>query len=327
MGPGDLALLLAGLPHSSHPDLLLPPDGGADAGVMRVAPDLAIVQSADFFPPMVADARAFGRIAAANALSDIYAVGGRPVGAVNLLATPKDEPVAGLQAMLAGAYEVVDQAGAVMLGGHTLIDDTVKFGLAVTGVVHPEHIVPHNTPVADDVLVLTKPIGTAVILTAYDRGLVSAGEYHACIEQMCELNRLASEMMLAYGAHAATDITGFGLLVHALDMLSLGNLGLVIDNASVPCMPRVQELVEAGAICGGTKRNMQYCERRVEFRHLPAWRQVILNDAQTSGGLLVALAAKKAEHFIGAMRDAGYSYEVGVVGRVVPDHPGTISVI
>jgi selenium donor protein len=327
MGPGDLAKLLSGLPHSHHPDLLLPPEGGADAGVMRVSPDLAIVQTADFFPPMVADARAFGRIAAANALSDIYAVGGRPVGAVNLLATPKNEPLAGLQAMLAGAYEVVEKAGAVMLGGHTLIDTNVKFGLAVTGVVHPEHIVPHNTPLADDVLILTKPLGTAVILTAYDRGLVSAEEYSACVEQMCELNRLASEVMLECEAHAATDITGFGLLVHALDMLSFSSLGLVIENESVPCLPRVQELIEAGAICGGTKRNMEYSDSRVEYQNVPAWRQIILNDAQTSGGLLIALGDDKAEQFIAAMRAVGYMYEVGVVGRVVLDHPGTISVI
>lgn len=327
MGPGDLALLLSGLPHSRHPDLLLPPEGGADAGVMRVSPDVAIVQSADFFPPMVADARAFGRIAAANALSDIYAVGGKPVGALNLLATPRSEPIAGLQAMLAGAYEVVTQAGAVMLGGHTLIDSTVKFGLAVTGVVHPEHIVPHNTPLAEDVLVLTKPLGTAVILTAYDRGLATAEEYNACIGQMCELNRLASEVMLACEAHAATDITGFGLLVHALDMLSFGGLGLEIVSDSVPCLPRVQELIEAGAICGGTKRNMEYSDSRVAYDQVPAWRQVVLNDAQTSGGLLIALAEDKAQHFMSVMRDLGYNYEVGVVGRVVLDHPGTISVL
>jgi len=249
------------------------------------------------------------------------------VGAVNLLATPKNEPLAGLQAMLAGAYEVVEKAGAVMLGGHTLIDTNVKFGLAVTGIVHPEHIVPHNTPLADDVLILTKPLGTAVILTAYDRGLVSAEEYSACVEQMCELNRLASEVMLECEAHAATDITGFGLLVHALDMLSFSSLGLVIENESVPCLPRVQELIEAGAICGGTKRNMEYSDSRVEYQNVPAWRQIILNDAQTSGGLLIALGDDKAEQFIAAMRAVGYMYEVGVVGRVVLDHPGTISVI
>jgi selenide, water dikinase len=326
MGPGDLAQLLAGLPHSSHPDLLLAPDGGADAGVLRVAPDLAIVQTADFFPPMVADARAFGRIAAANALSDIYAVGGRPVSAVNLLAAPKSEPLESLRAMLIGAYEVVAQAGAVMLGGHTLIDTTVKFGLAVTGVVHPDHIVPHNTPLIDDVLVLTKPLGTAVVLTAFDRGLVSPAELASCIEQMCALNRLASEVMLACEAHAATDITGFGLLVHALDMIGLGRMGLTLESESVPCLPRLQELVEAGAICGGTKRNMEYSDGRVLYRHVPDWLQVVLNDAQTSGGLLIALGDDKAAVFISMLRDAGYPHAARVIGRVTDDHPGTINV-
>jgi selenide,water dikinase len=199
--------------------------------------------------------------------------------------------------------------------------------LAVTGVVHPDRIVPHNTPVDGDVIVLTKPLGTAVILTAYDRGLVTMEEYNACIAQMCELNRLASEMMLAHGAHAATDITGFGLLVHALDMLSLGGLGLEIHSECVPCMDRVQELIEAGAICGGTRRNMDYSACRVEYRHAPEWRQIILNDAQTSGGLLIALAEDKADAFIAAMREAGYQHAVGIVGRVVADHPGTITVL
>ncbi len=327
MGPGDLAKLLSGLPHSRHPDLLLPPDGGADAGVLRVAPDLAIVQTADFFPPMVADARAFGRIAAANALSDVYAVGGRPVSAVNLLTAPKSEPLESLRALLTGAYEVVAEAGAVMLGGHTLVDTTVKFGLAVTGVVHPERIVPHNTPLIDDVLILTKPLGTAVTLTAYDRGLVAPAVLQQCIEQMCALNRLASEVMLACEAHAATDITGFGLLVHALDMLSLGSMGLTIESESVPLMPRLQELIAAGAICGGTKRNMEYSDPRVVYRHVPDWLQIVLNDAQTSGGLLIALAEDKAPVFLSMLRDSGYPYAAGVIGRVTLDHPGTINVI
>lgn len=294
--------------------------------MLRVAPDLAIVQTADFFPPMVTDARAFGRIAAANALSDVYAVGGVPVSAVNLLAAPRSEPLESLRAMLTGAYEVVAEAGAVMLGGHTLIDTAVKFGLAVTGVVHPEHIVPHNTPLVDDVLVLTKPLGTAVVLTAYDRGLATAQELAACIEQMCVLNRLASETMLACEAHAATDITGFGLLVHALDMIGLGAMGLDIESESVPCLPRLQELIAAGAICGGTKRNIEYADARVEYRQVPDWLQIVLNDAQTSGGLLIALASNKAPVFLSMLRDSGSPCAAAVIGRVTLDHPGTISV-
>jgi selenide,water dikinase len=326
MGPGDLAKLLDGLPPSRHPDLLLPAEHGADAGIIRVAPDLAVVQSADFFPPLIADARAFGRIAAANALSDIYAVGAKPVGAVNLLATPRSEAFDGLRAMLAGAQEVVEAAGAAMLGGHTLIDTSVKFGLAVTGVVHPARIIRHDTPQTGDVLVLTKPLGTAVVLTACDRDLAGAEELGACIALMSETNRLAGERLYEYGAHAATDITGFGLLAHALDMLSTAPLGMTLAWQATPMLDHVAELIKAGAVCGGTKRNMDFTASRVDYGEAPEWVRVLLNDAQTSGGLLVALPEGAAERFIAALREAGYRLPLAIIGRVVDQLAGTISV-
>jgi selenide,water dikinase len=341
MGPGDLADLLKLLkcalpPGEPHPDLIVPAEQGADAGVFRVAPDVAIVQSADFFPPMVADPGAFGRIAAANSLSDIYACGGRPVTAINLLAVPKDEPHASIVAILAGAEEVVREAGAVMVGGHTLLDDNIKFGLSVTGVVHPDLIVRHNTPRPDDALVLTKPLGTGVLITAHGKGQASDAELEACIRSMSALNRGAAQLLVEYGASASTDITGFGLIGHALDMLSLDRAGIEIDGGVLPLLPRVRELAAAGAICGGTKRNMAHYEAGVEYGLCGDGDRVILNDAQTSGGLLVALPASRAREYVqrlntgqydGADASLGIGVQVAIIGRVTAAHPGTIRVL
>jgi len=322
MGPGDLAKLLEGLPVSRHPDLLVPAELGADAGVLRVAPDLAIVQSADFFPPMIADARAFGRIAAANALSDIYALGARPVSAINLLAVPKGEPLESVRAMLSGAHEVITQAGAVSLGGHTLTDTPVKFGLSVTGVVHPDRIVRHNTPAIGHVLVLTKPLGTGVVVTAAGKGMVPPEELAACIDQMCVLNAAPSSLMFELGASACTDVTGFGLLGHLLEMLSLGEVGAVLHAGAIPLLPNVVRYAAEGAICGGTKRNMEYTSPRVDCGTEGNDMRLVLNDAQTSGGLLIALPHSGAEAMLDALRKQGYPCRAAIIGEVVAEHPG-----
>lgn len=327
MGPGDLLELLKGVPQSRHPDLLVPAELGADAGVLRVAPDLAIVQSTDFFPPMLADARAFGRIAAANALSDLYALGSRPVAAVNLLAVPKGEPFENMRAMLTGAYEIITEAGAVMLGGHTLTDTSVKFGLAVTGLVHPDRIVRHNTPQAGDVLVLTKPVGTAALVTAHGKGLAGPEELSRLIEMMTALNRAASEAMLKCGVHAATDVTGFGLLGHAMDMLSLGEVGYEISYAALPKVPGAEEYIAQGAVCGGTRRNLAFTAERVDLSALSEPQRLLINDSQTSGGLLIALPPAGAARLAELMHAAGYRYPAAVIGKVVDDHKGAVKVL
>ncbi|MCH7472580.1 selenide, water dikinase SelD [bacterium] len=326
MGPCDLDELLKRLPPSNHPELLIPPEHGADASVYRVAPDLAIAQSADFFPPMIADARAFGRLAAANALSDIYAVGAKPVTAISLLATPKNEGIDSLVAMLEGAHEAVEEAGAVIAGGHTLLDDKVMFGMSATGVVHPDKLVRHNTPQAGDLLVLTKPLGTGITVHAYNAGQATDADLARCVELMVTLNRAAGEMLYEAGAHASTDVTGFGFLGHALDMLSLGQVGFDIDYSRVPKLPQVEELALAGNYPGGSKRNIEYTDGNVEFADCPEAARLLLNDAQTSGGLLIALPEDGAAKLLRALEQSGYTLEAAVIGRAVAEHAGRIRV-
>jgi selenide,water dikinase len=340
MGPGDLQSLLDMLrcalpPTEPHPDLLVPAEQGADAGVFRVAPDVAIVQSADFFPPMVSDPAAFGRIAAANSLSDIYACGGRPVTAINLLAVPKDEPRENVVAILAAAAEVVRASGAVMVGGHTLLDDNIKFGLSITGVVHPDMIVRHNTPRVGHALVLTKPLGTGVLITAHGKGQASDGELDTCIASMGALNRGAAELLSEFEASASTDITGFGLIGHLLDMLSLEQAGIEVDCGMLPLLPRVRELAGSN-VCGGTKRNLEHFTSGVDYGECSDVDRTILNDAQTSGGLLVALPATCAREYVrrleageypGASSDLGLGTAARIIGTVTAEHPGTIRVL
>jgi selenide,water dikinase len=351
MGPGDLADLLRRLaclvPPSAHPDLLVPAEQGADSAVYRVAPDVAIVQSADFFPPMVDDPAAFGRIAAANALSDIYACGARPVTALSLLAVPAEEDRDSIAAMLAAAQGAVHEAGAVMAGGHTLLDPGVKFGLAVTGVVHPSMIVRHNTPRAGDALVLTKPLGSGVLLTAKGRGW-TADEDMACgIAVMGMLNKVAAELFTEFHISASTDVTGYGLAGHLLDMLSGGELGAEIEYGALPLLPKVEHWATDGAICGGTKRNMEHYRTSLDLVAAASLRpdggtaaaatvqQIILCDSQTSGGLLVALPADEAEDYAqrinGAMAlhagEHGLMVWASVIGRVIDGPVGRISVV
>ncbi len=304
--------------------------------MLRLSDELAIVQSVDFFPPMLADSRAFGLIAAANALSDVYTVGARPLTALSLLALPRDSDFDAVREVLLGALEVLESAGVLSLGGHTIIDKEVKFGLAVTGVVHPQRIVRHNTPQIGDVLVLTKPLGSGVLVTAFGKGLASAADLALGVEIMSTLNRAAGELLFDCGAHSATDITGFGLLGHARDMLSLGQCGIEIDYAELPLYPSTSpgallDWIAAGAVCGGTARNMEFMEDKVDYGLHSADQsaRVLLNDSQTSGGLLVALPPQQAAAFLeqlSAAQGTG-APRAAVIGRVVAEHPGLIRVI
>lgn len=318
-----------------HPDLLIPPESGADSGVLRLSDELAIVQSVDFFPPMLADSRAFGRIAAANALSDIYCVGARPVTALSLLALPRESDYEAVREVLLGALELLDEAGVLSLGGHTIIDKEVKFGLAVTGVVHPNKLIRHNTPRAGDVLVLTKPLGSGILVTAYGKGLASAEDLALGIEVMSALNRGAAEALQDCEVHAATDITGFGLLAHARDMLSLGAVGLEIDYDALPLYPTsaagaLLDWILAGAICGGSARNIEFMADKADYGRHSADQaaQVLLNDSQTSGGLLVALPGQRAAEFIERVHTAtALPVPPAVIGRIVEAHPGGIALL
>jgi len=310
-----------------HADLLVGPEHGSDAGVFRLTPELAIVQTADFFPPNLSDARAFGMVAAANALSDIYAMGGRPVTALNLLATPKDESTDALVAMMQGAQEKVEEAGAYVVGGHTILSNTVMFGLSVTGVVHPDRVLRNTAPRAGDVLLLTKPLGTGIMIHAYNADQAGEDELYACIDCMTTLNRSAGEMLADCGASAATDITGFGLLGHALDMLSLGQVGFEIEYQHVPQLQRVAELALAGNYPAGSGRNAEYTDARVRYAGCPPEVRLVLNDAQTSGGLLIALPEEGAQRMLAQLAAGGYPLAAVVIGHVTAKHAGMINVL
>jgi selenide,water dikinase len=340
LSPAELSAIMQRLSFAGHPGLIVGPEHGSDAGVYQLSPDLAIVQSADFFPPMLAQARTFGRIAATNAISDVYALGARPVTALNLLCVPRAEQYDNVVEVLDGAREVVEACGAVVAGGHTITGPQLQFGLSVTGVAHPARIVRNTTPEPGDALVLTKPLGTGILVHAYNNGALGEGEaaeaaLAPAIESMTTLSRRPSELMAELHAHAATDITGFGVFVHALDMLSVRPLGMELDWAAFPLLPRAAELA-GGNICGGTQRNGEHVRSRqapdggpaVEVRSADAaLAELLLSDAQTSGGLLIALPPAAAQELLAGLRASGYPLAAAVVGRVTPEHPGRIVVV
>jgi selenide,water dikinase len=318
--------LLSQLPQLTSDALLVGPEHGADAGVFQLTPELAIVQSADFFPPHVSDARTFGAIAAANALSDLYAMGAKPLTALNLLATPAREDTAHLLAILDGAREKLAEAGAVIAGGHTIASRTLMYGLSVTGAVHPDKLKRNTTVQVGDVLVLTKPIGTGILIHGHATGDTSDEELaHAC-EVMATLNKLAGEALTDVHAHASTDVTGFGLIGHALDMISLNQAGIVLDYGSVPLLPRAVELAERGNLPPGSKANAEFTDCKVDYSGCPPAARSVLNDAQTSGGLLVSLAAADAEALIARLADNGYPWPARAIGYVTEAHAGKIKV-
>lgn len=285
------------------------------------------MQSADFFPPHIEDAHLFGQIAAANALSDLYAMGARPVTALNLLATPPKEDPNNLLSILDGARIKLAEAGAVLAGGHTITGKIIMFGCSVTGVVHPDELVRNTTPQAGDVLVLTKPLGTGIVIHGHATGDAGDEDVAQACEVMAELNRLAGEALHEVGAHASTDITGFGLIGHALDMLAHKQVGFEIDYTEVPLLPRVAELAGRGNIPPGSRANAEFTDCRASYRDCPEAARAVLNDAQTSGGLLVSLPPAGAEELLQRLRHGGYRQPVAIIGRATEEHAGMIEVI
>ena len=307
-------------------NLLVGPEHGADAGVYQLTPDLVIVQSADFFPPHISDARMFGQIAAANAMSDIYAMGARPVTVLNLLATPAREEQSRLLAILDGAREKIAEAGAVIAGGHTITSRTIMFGCSVTGVCHPNEIRRNTTPRPGDALVLTKPIGTGILIHGHATGDTSDAELHNASVTMATLNRLAGESLVACGANASTDVTGFGLIGHALDMVALKQAGIEFDFHAVPLFGRVRELAERGNIPPGSQANAKFTDCHTVYHDCPEIARGIMNDAQTSGGLLISLPPERVDELLARLKAGGYTELCAVVGRVTEEHPGIIEV-
>jgi selenide,water dikinase len=274
---------LAGLPRVDNPDVLVGFDTCDDAGVFRLSPDLALVQTVDFFTPIVDDPYTFGAIAAANSLSDIFAMGGQPVSALSVLCYPGKGDIDVLREILRGGAEKMQEAGCAILGGHSVSDDEIKFGYAVTGTIHPDRIWTNAGAKVGDVLVLTKPLGTGVISTALKRGIASEDHVAASIASMLTLNTSPPS------AHGCTDITGFGLLGHGRELAIASGVTLEIDVASVPFLPGALDYARAGAVPGGTKNNLEFVSPCVETdRELTSEIEALLYDPQTSGGLLIS---------------------------------------
>ncbi|HMI48590.1 MAG TPA: selenide, water dikinase SelD, partial [Gemmatimonadaceae bacterium] len=312
MGPGDLSRALAALPTMSDPRLLVGRETFDDAGIFRVSDDFALVQTVDFFPPIVDDPFDFGQIAAANALSDVYAMGGQPLTALNIVAFPTSElPLEVLTGILAGGQEKVHEAGAVIVGGHTVIDPELKYGLAVTGRAHPDFLLTNAGARPGDQLVLTKPIGNGILATAGKRGLLSPEAERAMLEAMKTLNGAASRAALAVGSRCATDITGFGLLGHMSHIARASKVTLRLDLDAIPVFPGVTEAVKAKCVTDGAKRNAEYLRDLVNWKKGTDEDRAILHDPQTSGGLLVCLSQSRTPAYLS--RVAGSV----VVGEVI----------
>ena len=303
----ELGQVLGALPPIVDPNVLNGAAARDDAAVYRIAANRALVATIDFFTPIVDDPYAYGAIAAANALSDVYAVGGKPLFALGITAFPRAKLGAGLlQKIVAGGAAKMGEAGVPVVGGHSVDDNEPKFGYAVTGEVNPKKAIGHNGAVGGDVLFLTKPLGSGLVTTAIKRGLCPPELEAEAIAVMTQLNREASERMVAVGATAATDVTGYGLIGHLANL----NGGVDIDFPSVPFMKGVNNLAERDLFPDGSRRNWAAFRDRVEWGGLGETEQLMLCDAQTSGGLLVAIPPEKARRFrigdrIGVMRDDG----------------------
>jgi selenide, water dikinase len=306
LGAAELRSVMERVSPATDERVLVGYGSSDDAGVYLVQDGVALVQTVDFFTPIVDDPFDFGRISATNALSDVYAMGGRPLCALNIVAFPEDLDLAILARILEGGSSVARSAGVAILGGHTIKDAEPKYGMAVTGIVDPQRIVTNANARIGDILTLTKPLGTGILTTALKRGAIEAGDIDEAVQTMTTLNAGASLAMLAAGAHAATDVTGFGLLGHGEGMARASSVGLVIDARAVPFMSRVLELIEAGIVPGGTRHN---AETHAGFtRFDPSVREEVrigLSDAQTSGGLLISIAPERVETLSRELRACG----------------------
>lgn len=315
------------MPYKAHPDLLVGLEAADDAGVYRLTPELALIQTLDFFTPIVNDPYQFGQIAAANALSDVYAMGGKPLTALNIICFPlKTTSSEIMKAILQGGLDKVHEAGALLVGGHSVEDPELKYGLAVTGVVHPDRILTNAGARLGDILVLTKPLGTGIIATALKGRLASPEAEAAMIQVMSQLNRGAAEALEGLEVHAVTDITGFGLLGHALEMALASKAELTISASRVPTLSWAREYAGMGLVPGGSHANRLFCEK-----HLAVDPQVdvisldLLSDAQTSGGLLIAIAPQQTEMLLTKLQEKGVTH-ANIIGEITASGTGRINI-
>jgi selenide,water dikinase len=299
--------VLHSLPPFESPDLIVGTETSDDAGVFRLGPDLAIVNTVDFFTPIVDDPYIFGQIAAANALSDVYAMGAEPKTALNIVGFPKGKlDIEVLGEILRGGGERAREAGAVVIGGHTIIDPELKYGMAVTGVVHPDRVIRNVGVQPGDVFILTKPLGTGIISTALKGRKASKESVRAAVASMISLNREASAVMRNVPAHACSDVTGFGLLGHAQEMAAGSSVTIVLEAGKLPLLRGARRLAERGFLTGGCKRNRAYLNDKISIdRSVPKGLVEIAFDPQTSGGLLIALPESQAPGAVADMRSRG----------------------
>lgn len=302
--PDVLFDALGRLSAPSDPNLLVGIGTGDDAGVYRLTDEIALIETTDFFPPVCSDPFDFGQIAAANALSDVYAMGGKVLTAMNLVMFPASGiPFEVLHEIVRGGHEKVLEAGGLLVGGHTIADYPPKYGLAVTGVVHPERLINNANAEAGQVLILTKPIGTGALVAGQRLGQASAADYQRALDSMKQLNRGAAEIMQQFQVRAATDITGFGLLGHALNVAKASGVTMEIDTAKVPALPGALELLDAGCIPGASFRNLSHVEESTDFAAGISYsRKMLTLDPQTSGGILLCAPQDRAEAILDELR-------------------------
>lgn len=304
VGAGVLAELLEDLQVRTDENLLVGFDKSDDASVYKVSEDLALVQTVDFFPPIADDPFTFGAIAATNALSDVYAMGGEPKLALNIMAVPKNMPKEVVHQILKGGYSKAYEAGALITGGHSILDEEPKYGLSVTGFVHPEKLIRNIGVQPGDVLFLSKPIGMGIITTAAKVDMVSSKTYDSAIKLMMTLNKGARDVMVKYRVHAATDVTGFGLLGHGSEMATGSNVELHINVNEIDLIKEALELANMGILPEGLYRNRDFAEKYVDAGNVIVAKQDMLYDPQTSGGLLMAVHPDDADDFYEELKRA-----------------------
>lgn len=295
VGAGTLSKLLDGLKTHSDPNLLVGFDKSDDASVYRVSDDLCLVQTVDFFPPIADDPYVFGQIAATNALSDVYAMGGEPRLALNILCVPQDMPQDAVHAILRGGYDKVYEAGAIITGGHSIFDPEPKYGLAVTGFVHPDRLLTNSGALPGDVLLLTKPIGIGVLTAAHRAGLLSPDGEALALRLMTALNKAARDCMVRYRVHACTDVTGFGLLGHCCELAQGSRVHVTLHTDKIAYIPEALSLARDGILPEGMYRNRRFAQPHVDAGAVALERQDLLYDPQTAGGLLIAVHPDDAD--------------------------------
>jgi selenide,water dikinase len=326
LAPGSLRAVLDGLPPQTDPNLLVGFDQSDDAGVYRIGEDVALVQTVDFFTPMVDDPFMFGQIAAANALSDVYAMGGRPLTALSIVCYPQEGDLEILGQVMRGGMDKLKEANCTVVGGHSVRDAEMKFGYAVTGLVDPRRVYTNGGARAGDVLILTKPIGTGVITTALKQGKAMDAWVDAAVESMTTLNQRAAAIVEEHaGVHAMTDVTGFGLMGHGREVAMASGVVLEIEAEKVPRLPGALEAIAAGAIPGGLLANREYAECVVTedaSSGIPQGIRTLMFDPQTSGGLLISVSESATAGLLQAMRSAGIL--AARIGRVLEGTPGIV---